>query len=153
MGKINTGRLILGGIVAGIVIDIFEGIMNGVVLQQQWADVFSSLGKSPGLSVKQILALNVWGLAAGILTVWLYAAIRPRYGAGPRTAILAGLAVWATAFGLATAVPVFFHLYPVGLGITAVALEGVEMILAGLAGAAVYKENAAEGPRSVAARA
>ena len=57
------------------------------------------------LSVKQIVALNVWGLAVGILTVWLFAAIRPRHSAGPKTAISAGLAVWALAFALATAVP------------------------------------------------
>ena len=151
MGKINTSRLILGGIAAGIVIDVFEGLLNGVILEKQWADVFTALGKAPGLSIKQILALNVWGLAAGILTVWLYAAIRPRYGAGPRTAVLAGLAVWVMVHGLATAVPVFFHLYPVGLGVTSVALEGVEMILAGLAGAALYKENSAGSARSAAA--
>ena len=153
MGKINMTRVLLGGIVAGVIIDVGEGIVNGFVLKQQWADTFVALGRSDTLSVKQIVAFNVWGLAAGILTVWLYAAIRPRFGAGPRTAVCGALVVWALAFGLATAVPVFFHLYPVGLGVTAVALEGVEMILAGLAGAAIYKESAAERPRSAAARA
>jgi hypothetical protein len=153
MGKMNMTRVILGGIAAGVIIDVFEGIMNGVVLQRQWAEVFVALGKSPDLSVKQILALNVWGLAVGILTVWLYAAIRPRYGAGPKTGVLAGLAVWALVFALATAVPVFFHIYPVNLSLTSVALEAVQMILAGLAGAAVYKENGADVPRSAAAGA
>lgn len=154
MGKINLARVILGGVVAGIVIDVCEGILNGVILKQQWADVFTSLGKtSDTLSVKQIVVFNVWGLVAGIITVWLYAGLRPRYGAGPRTAILAGLTVWALAFGLATAVPVFFHLYPVGLGLTSVALEAVEMILAGLAGGALYKESTAESARSMTARA
>jgi len=154
MGKINLARVILGGVVAGIVIDVCEGILNGVILKQQWADVFASLGRaSDTLSVKQIVAFNVWGLAAGIITVWLYAGLRARYGAGPRTAILAGLTVWALAFGLATAVPVFFHLYPVGLGLTSVALEAVEMILAGLAGGALYKESATDSAQSMAARA
>jgi hypothetical protein len=46
MGKINLGRVILGGIVAGIVIDIFEGVLNGVVLEKQWADAMTALGKS-----------------------------------------------------------------------------------------------------------
>jgi hypothetical protein len=154
MSKINLTRVILGGVAAGIVIDVCEGILNGVILKQQWADAFTALGKaSQTMSVKQIAAFNLWGLAAGIITVWLYAGLRPRYGAGPRTAILAGLTVWALAFGLATAVPVFFHLYPVGLGLTSVALEAVEMILAGLAGAALYKESAADGARSMTARA
>jgi len=154
MSKINLTRVILGGVVAGLVIDVCEGILNGVILQQQWADAFTALGKTSNtMSVKQIIAFNLWGLAAGIITVWLYAALRASYGAGPRTAILAGLTVWALAFGLATAIPVFFHLYPVGLGVTSVALEAVEMIFAGLAGGALYKESAADGARSMAARA
>jgi hypothetical protein len=154
MGKINLARVFLGGVIAGIVIDVCEGILNGVILKQQWADTFTALGKTADtMSVKQIVAFNLWGLAAGIITVWLYSGLRPRYGAGPRTAILAGLTVWALAFALATAVPVFFHLYPVGLGVTSVALEAVEMILAGLTGGAIYKESAATTPRSVSARA
>jgi hypothetical protein len=154
MSKINFTRVILGGVVAGLVIDVCEGILNGVILKQQWADVFTALGKaSDTMSVKQIVAFNLWGLAAGIITVWLYAGLRASYGAGPRTAILAGLTVWALAFGLATAVPVFFHLYPVGLGLTSVALEAIEMILAGLAGGALYKESAADGAQSRVARA
>jgi hypothetical protein len=154
MNKINLSRVILGGVAAGLVIDVCEGILNGVILKQQWADAFAALGKTADtMSVKQIVAFNLWGLAAGIITVWLYAGLRPRFGAGPRTAVFAGLTVWALAFALATAVPVFFHLYPVGLGLTAVGLEAVEMILAGLAGGAIYKESAASGPQSVAARA
>src|SRR5258708_39495088 len=123
MSKMKLSRVILGGVVAGLVIDVCEGILNGVILKQQWADAFAALGKaSDTMSVKQIIAFNVWGLAAGIITVWLYAVLRASYGAGPRTAILAGLTGWALAFGLATAVPVFFHLYPVGMGLTSVAL-------------------------------
>jgi hypothetical protein len=36
--------------------------------------------------------------ALGILSVWLYAAIRPRYGAGPTTSVIAGFAVWLVTF-------------------------------------------------------
>lgn len=35
MGKINMGRVILGGLVAGIFIDAFEGVLNGVLLANQ----------------------------------------------------------------------------------------------------------------------
>jgi hypothetical protein len=147
MGKINLGRVILGGIVAGIVIDLFEGVLNGVVLRQQWADVITGLGKSPTLSMKQIIAFNVWGFATGIVIVWLYAAIRPRFGAGPKTAVCAGLIVWATAYGLGIAGPVFLHMFPVGLTALALAGQVVETGLAAVAGAAVYKEDGAEATR------
>ncbi len=60
--------------------------------------------------------------------------------------------MWALASVLATAIPVFFHIYPVGLGLPSVAMEAMEMILAGLAGAAIYKESAASEHRPLAAR-
>ena len=34
----------------------------------------------------------------GIITVWLYAAIRPRFGPGPGTAVIAALVVWFFAY-------------------------------------------------------
>ncbi len=38
MGKINVGRLILGGIVAGIAIDLLDYFVDGIWLAQRWAD-------------------------------------------------------------------------------------------------------------------
>jgi hypothetical protein len=153
MGKINLGRVILGGIVAGIVVDLFEGVLNGVVLNQQWADAMTALGKSSALSTKQLIAFNVWGLAVGILMIWLYAAMRPRLGAGPKTAICAGLMIWATAYALGSAASIFLHLVPLGLMATGLAVGVVETIVAAMAGAYFYKEDAAEGLKSSAARA
>ena len=37
-------------------------------------------------------------LAMGIAVTWLYAAIRPRFGPGPRTALVAGTAMWLFAY-------------------------------------------------------
>src|ERR1043166_2879097 len=141
MGKINLGRVILGGIVAGIVIDLFEGVLNGAILSKQWEEVMAGLGKTGVMSVKQIIAFNLWGLAAGLLMVWLYAAIRPRYGAGPRTAACAGIAVWALAYLLGSGVSGIMHLFPVGLTLVGIGVGLIETIVAGVAGAAVYKED------------
>jgi hypothetical protein len=49
MGKINFGRMILGGIVAGIVIDLFEGVTNGLILGKQYADAMIALGRLPNM--------------------------------------------------------------------------------------------------------
>jgi hypothetical protein len=153
MNKINLGRVVVGGIVAGIVINIFEGVLNGVVLANQWAAVMTGLGKSGTMSIKQIVAFNVWGLVTGVLMVWLYASMRPRLGAGPKTAICAGLVIWATAYVLGSAAPVFLHLFPVGLITAGLAVGLVETMVAGVAGAYFYKENAAELPKASAMRA
>ena len=92
--RINWTRVILGGIVAGIVGDILGYVVDGVILAPRWAAAMTALGKT-GFSVSQNVEFNIIGLIYGIFMVWLYAAIRPRYGAGPKTAICAGLAVWA----------------------------------------------------------
>jgi dipeptide/tripeptide permease len=99
------------------------------------------------------MAFNVWGFATGVLIVGVYAAIRPRLGAGPKTAICAGLIIWATAYVLGSAAPVFLHLFPVGLMAIGLAVGFVETMVAGLAGAYFYKENAVEVPRASAMRA
>jgi hypothetical protein len=124
--------------------------MNGIVFAQQWAGVLTGLGKLGTMSTKQIIAFNVWGFAAGIAIVWVYAAMRPRFGAGPKTAMLAGVTVWALAYALGTAAPVFLHLFPVGLTATMLAVELVETLVAGLAGAAVYKEDSVAAASSAA---
>lgn len=142
MAKMNLGRVLLGGIVAGIVIDAWEGVMRGVLLQDRAADAMAAIGRTANVSVRQIVALDVWGLAVGIFTVLLYAAIRPRFGAGPKTAIFAGIMIWALVFALGIMPVVFLHLLPVSLSAITVCGELVMMILGGLAGGALYKEAA-----------
>src|ERR1035438_4080572 len=93
MGKLNMGRLILGGIVAGIVADVLGYVVDGILLAPRWADGMKALGRTE-FAANQWIWFNLLGIAGGIFLLWLYAAIRPAYGAGPKTAICAGLAVW-----------------------------------------------------------
>jgi hypothetical protein len=144
MGKINLGRVILGGLVAGIVINVMEGIMHGMVWVSRDADLLTSLNRPAAGSANQIVALNVWGFAVGILTIALYAAIRPRMGAGPKTAVCAGLFVWAGTSLLGAAIPLILGIYRADMTAMNVGFELVVLALAAVAGAAVYKENAAE---------
>jgi len=143
MGRINMGRVILGGLVAGIVINAFEGVLNGVVLENQWIAFMSSIGKPPAFSVTQIVWINVIGFLYGILTVRLYAAIRPRFGPGPRTALRAGIVMWLIGHLLPNMIYVVVGLAPQNLTIIGLAVEIVELLLAALAGAALYKEGEA----------
>jgi hypothetical protein len=141
MGKINVTRLILGGIVAGIAIDLLDYLVDGVWLAPRWADGMALLGK-PGFSQVQIIWLNVLGLLSGLAAIWLYAAIRPRFGSGAKTAIIAGVAVWFIGVFLPNVgfmyVPQLFSkhltLYTTLGGI-------VEVVFGTLAGASVYRES------------
>ncbi len=141
MQKINAQRAILGGLVAGLVINVIEGVMHGVVLAKADADVMTSLNRSPSGSGGQIAALNAWGFALGIVTILLYASIRPRFGAGPKTAVRAGLFVWAGASALGAAVPLITGIYRVDITVINVGYELAMLCVAAIAGAAVYKEE------------
>jgi hypothetical protein len=140
MGKVNWQRIILGGLLAGVIIDAFEGVTNGVVFANDWASVMKGLNSSTNFSVKQIAALNLWGFLTGIAIVWLYAAIRPRFGEGPKTAVIAGAAMWFMNYGLGGAFPVVTHMFPLGLAVTTTLIGLVEAVVAALAGAWVYRE-------------
>ncbi len=97
MGKINISRWLLGGIVGGIVGDIIGYLVDGVLLAPRWADGMTALGHSGTFTSHQLIWFNVLGIVSGLLAMWIYAAIRPRFGAGVMTAIYAGLAAWILA--------------------------------------------------------
>ena len=87
MGKINWGKVLLGGLVAGIIIDVVEGILQGVILGPEWRQAMQALGhplQETGLKMAVHVLL---GLTYGLSAVCLYAAIRPRFGPGPMTAL------------------------------------------------------------------
>ena len=152
MRRINFGRLILGGIVAGIVGDILGSLVDGLMLAPQWAAGMKALGRAE-FSVSQNVAFNIIGLVYGILMVWLYAAIRPRYGPGPKIAVFAGLVIWVAGVLLPNAGFMgVAGLFPASLTVMTTAAGIVEFVVAALAGAALYKEDA-DSVRSMPARA
>ena len=141
MRKINMGRVILGGLVAGLVINIGEMILNMPILGSAWTDALKALGKPPMDSAPPTLFILL-GFVLGILAIWVYAAIRPRFGAGPLTAISAGLIVWALASFYPTAGSYPMHLFPSRLLVYATVWEFFELPIATLVGAWIYREEA-----------
>ena len=45
MGKINLGRVVAGGLLAGVVLNVYDFVMNGVVLADQWNAAMAAMGK------------------------------------------------------------------------------------------------------------
>ncbi len=153
MAKSSMARVILGGVVAGLVLNICGYLVDGVMLAPQWAAAMTALGKSGDITINQIVGFNILGICYGIALIWLYAAIRPRYGAGPKTAISAGLALWVAGVLLPNIGFMGVNgLFPANLTMMTTAAGAIECILAALAGAAVYKERS-EVARTMAARA
>ena len=152
MGEINIGRVILGGVAGGIVADILGYVVDGVMLAPRWTFAMQQLGRTE-FSVNQWIVFSVLGLAYGIVAMWLYAASRPRFGAGPRTAVYIALAGWA----LSALIPNLnwwaAGILPRGLTVFTTAGAVVEWVAGVLVGAALYQEAAKAGASSTAAGA
>jgi hypothetical protein len=94
--KINYSRMILSGLVASIILFAVGGVVNGSILSndfQTWSQSMGNLINRMTLSHAMILWV-IMDLIQGIGVVWIYVAIRPRFGAGPKTALLAGFMFW-----------------------------------------------------------
>ena len=140
MAKINMGRTILGGLLAGLVLNIGEFLLNEPILGKQWEAAMQSLNRPP-IGGGAIGWFVVMSFVLGIAIVWLYAAIRPRYGAGPKTALCAGLAVWFFVWLWGFGGTIVLGLYPTKLVLITVVWGLVEVPIASLAGAWLYKEE------------
>jgi len=146
MGKMNWPRIILGGVVAGILCFIGDGVVHGVLLRDRWAQVMAGIGRKMTEEPSHMLYYAAYDLAKGLVGVWLYAAIRPRFGPGGRTAIIAAVATWALVIPIA-----LLGLLPLGIFGRRFALiwsiDGlVVMLIALLVGAWLYRENGGTAP-------
>jgi hypothetical protein len=141
MAHTNRVRVILGGLLAGLVINIVEFITNGVVLREAWGQAMQALGKAAQLPASAIVIFNIWGFLLGIAAVWLYAAIRPRDSAGPNTAVRAGLVAWAVAVFLPNLGNYPLGLFPTRLLVISSIVALVEIVISTLVGAWLYKEE------------
>ena len=99
--SVNTGRVILGGLLAGLVLNVVSVLNNMVFLAQrmrQMADdrfILAQERLPPFVPLWIVLMFLV-----GIALVWLYAQARERMGPGPATAFQVGLVV-----GLVAGIP------------------------------------------------
>ena len=141
MGKINVGRLILGGIVAGVVADLLDYLVNGIWLAPMWNNQLATWGRPP-VSGSQVAWFWAFGIVIGLVAIWIYAGIRARFGPGVKTAIYAGVAVWILSalvpnFSIMW-VPHFFSGHLTGY----TTIGGLfESVIGTIAGAALYKES------------
>jgi hypothetical protein len=142
MSKVNTGRVIVGGLVGGLVINVIDYVVNVPILGQQWADATKTLG----VKIDQVQLLSALGwismdFVAGLFAAWLYAAIRPRYGAGAGTALRAGFATWLIVH-VALGALWWNGLYPASLVMASTVGALVAMLAGGWVAGKLYREEA-----------
>ena len=141
MQKMNWSRVILGGLLAGLVIDVFEFLVDGLMLGDEWTASMKSLNRPP-MGGGATAAFVLGGFLIGLYALWLYAILRPRMGPGPKTAAIAGLAVWILGSLFASIGPIAMHLFPYHLMGIGLILALVEIVAGTVVGAWLYKEPA-----------
>jgi hypothetical protein len=152
MGHINWGRVILGGLLAGIVINAFEFVSDNMVLKGEWAAAMRALGRPEQLVGGQMAAFVLWGFLVGIFAIWLYAELRQHYGGRPMTAVIAGLAVWFLGYLLASVTSLVLNLFPARLMLIGLGVGLVEAIAGTMAGAWLYQSVLAHGHSTAPAK-
>lgn len=139
MSNINTGRVVLGGLLAGLVLIIGEVILNDVLLGAHMKEFLARHNFAEPTSTFTVIAVGLTFLM-GIVLVLGYACIRTRLGPGPKTAIIAGLFGWFGVYFYSTIINNVIFGIPTSTIAMIVAFGLVEYVLAALAGAWVYKE-------------
>jgi hypothetical protein len=142
MGKTNWSRVFLGGLLAGVVFFILGWAAYAVYLARLWGSALEALGRPPSaMTFGAYVSTIVSALVLGILAVWLYSAIRPRYGAGARTAACAGLAFWALLSLFPSLSLASMGLFSANLLVIDCLSSLVIYIVGTLAGAWIYREE------------
>lgn len=141
MYGINTGRIFVGAILAGIVYNLGQTVVHMVVLAEQSAAFSESLGVSGEPTGGEIGMYWFIGFIIGATMVKLYAAVRPRFGPGVLTALI--VAVFT--FTLAELVPMLFFvtggLYEFGAYLPFLISTFVLLCVSSVAGAWAYTED------------
>lgn len=139
MGRINWSRVVLGGLLAGVVLNVVDWLLYGVLLAKDYAAAMQALGKQG--SMDNLIPWFVFlDFVTGIALLWVYAAIRPRFGASAKTGIIAGLAVWFFIAFLHALGEAPMQLFPQRLYVIGVVVALFQLPIATAVGAYVYKE-------------
>ncbi len=138
--RINYKRFFLGGFVAGLIL-LFGGVLlaHGVFGEEYSQRFRSKMAAAP--SGWTIVYHSSVRIGFGLIVAFLYAAFRPRFGPGPKTALIAGFLLWVSAY-----LPLTLALVDFGI------LEGwrlwlglfwglAEACLAAIAAGWIYKED------------
>lgn len=140
MSEINFAGVLKGGIPAGLIMTVSEFVLNEPVAGAQMTAELAARNLPP-VGGAAIAVFTVITLLMGIFTVWLYAAIRPRFGPGPKTALCAGLVVWGLAYLYSAITFAVLGINSLGITVLVIAWSAVEMIVASAVGGYLYNES------------
>jgi hypothetical protein len=140
---INTQKVLLGGIAAGVVMNVVDFVSNKFILGTRM--MAESEAFKPGMAASMmttsvLVSSIVMDLALGILLIWTYAAIRPRFGPGLKTAVYAAVLFWLLA-GIFFSGYLHMGMMSTGLWWSFAIVGLVNFLLSAWVGARMYSEG------------
>jgi len=140
MNKINLARVLLGGLLAGFIINVGEFVLNGILLRPHIQADMKRMNLTPPGNGFAALAIGLTFIF-GILAVLLYALIRSRLGPGPKTALVMALILWFCVYAYSGTINMMVISVPPKLILMILGWGMIEYLVGVLAGAALYKET------------
>lgn len=141
MSAINTGKVVIGGLLAGLVMNALDMVNGFLIMGEDFRANAQRLGLDPA-QMESGAGIATWVVVdflMGILLVWTYAAMRPRFGPGPSTAVKAALVPWL-AVGLVMFGMTQGGMLTMSIWVKMSAISLVIMTVSSVAGAWAYKE-------------
>ena len=149
MGRMNWSRILFGGLVAGMIINGFDFLARLSLLKGAWEKV-NGYGNPKELVGQPFAPQALCSVLIGVVAVWIYAAILPRFGRGMKTVLLATIATWLPGYCAALLPWLARNVLPptLVLGIIAVGFLGVWLGL--IASGWLYRDVRQSEPGSIA---
>lgn len=135
----NIGRVILGGLIAGVVANAGDYVINMYLMEEEATAMVQRLNLSAAAVQGSLTTWIVVDVIWGLLLVFTYAGFRPRFGPGPRTALIAGVTIWLAVCAVFAGL-MSMGIYTQQAYLKSSALTLVNTLVASLAGAYFYRE-------------
>lgn len=139
----NRKRVLLCGLLAGLVINLGEMAAAFAGMMKLWVDEMAAQGKTFPESTAASVFFIFWGFLVGMIAIWFYAGMREVLGPGAMTAVRVAIAAWIL-FSLGPTVSIMLMGFcSPRLVAYSAPVDAVITIAGTLAGAALYKDNKA----------
>jgi hypothetical protein len=139
MVKINWSRVFLGGFIWVVAFNVVHMSAWFLLLESGWMSAFAALGRPWPQDLGTLVMWLFLTFGGGILAIWAYAAVRPQYGPGPKTAAGVAVVFWLLSCVGPTVWFAHLLLLPTGLILSNMAAEFIADVVATILGAWLYK--------------
>lgn len=140
MNNINSSRVVLGGLAAGALIWIVEGVASVFYMNEMNA-ALTAHSLSMDMGAKAIVLSLAVSIIVGLTIVFFYAAARSRFGPGPKTAVIVAIALWMGGYFVSLLGYEMMGIFPRNLLVIWGTVGLAEMIVAAILGGWIYRET------------